>query len=193
MTSHENAIKEFISVLIKEFELDEDELLHLWKTKCTQLTIPVIETSTDPEQNELEKMKVAELKALCKKHGYPVSGTKKVLIGRILKKEVPKKKGRSKRDKKNIASILRNHSTLSLHNIRRNKYDNYEHAETGFVFDDVSKIVIGKQSDTGEIIALTPADIESCIQYKFGYMLPEYFIEDEKDDLDNINNITFDD
>ena len=53
--------------------------------------------------------------------------------------------------------------------ISKNKFGNYEHNETGFVFSKADKSVIGKQKDDGTIIKLTEVDIEQCNIYKFTY------------------------
>ena len=63
--------------------------------------------------------------------------------------------------------------------VKRNKYGNYEHTETGLVFDKFDKRVIGRQklrmvgdNEEAYIAKLTSEDIELCNQYKFDYMLP---------------------
>lgn len=56
--------------------------------------------------------------------------------------------------------------------IRRNNFNNYEHPETGIVFDSKTKNAIGKQNDDGTIEPLTADLIDICNQYKFTYDLP---------------------
>ena len=56
--------------------------------------------------------------------------------------------------------------------IRRNSRGNFEHKDTGLVFDSTDKCVVGKQE--GESIAqLTKEDIETCDRYHFTYRIPE--------------------
>ena len=68
-----------------------------------------------------------------------------------------------------IKNVKQNTGEIS---IRPNKFGNFEHLTTGLVFSR-DKIVIGRQSITGENTPLTTEDIELCKQYKFNYKLPE--------------------
>lgn len=63
-------------------------------------------------------------------------------------------------------------ATIPLINIRRNKFNNFEDINTGFVFDNLSKKVIGKQSANGTVLELTKEDINICNKYKFQFVLP---------------------
>ncbi len=65
-------------------------------------------------------------------------------------------------------------ANVPRHNIARNRFGNYEHAESKLVFDRDDQCVIGKQDyGSGNIIDLTDEDIETCKQYQFNYRLPE--------------------
>ena len=64
------------------------------------------------------------------------------------------------------------HFLISKISVNRNQFGNYEHPETGLVFN-TSLIVIGKQRDDGSVDTLTESDIDSCNQFKFKYQLPE--------------------
>ena len=50
--------------------------------------------------------------------------------------------------------------------IMKNKYSNYEHVQSGLIFNKNTKKVIGRQSSDGQIIELTPNDIDLCNKYK---------------------------
>lgn len=54
----------------------------------------------------------------------------------------------------------------------RNKYGNYEHQETNFVFDKNTKLVYGRQVED-RVIPLSNGDIEKCIELKFNYIVTE--------------------
>ena len=56
--------------------------------------------------------------------------------------------------------------------IRRNKFNNYEHPETSLIFDNETKLVIGKQKDDGTIDQLTEDDIDQCNAFKFKFKIP---------------------
>jgi hypothetical protein len=69
-------------------------------------------------------------------------------------------------------SVIRNiKASVSEISIRKNKYGNFEHMQTGLVFN-TDKMVYGKQ-DESDVLQLTPEDIELCKKYKFNYKLPE--------------------
>lgn len=61
--------------------------------------------------------------------------------------------------------------------LRKNPYGNYEHKDTGFVFDPQTKEVCGKQV-ADRVKPLTLSDIELCKQFGFKFQMPEKF-EDE--------------
>jgi hypothetical protein len=130
---------------------------------------------------------------LCKTHGYKSTGTKDVLISRLLGKtdeEIKEtlaakesstkkpgsdpKKPSSKQLKKIETSKVVEKLTVNVPSIilRKNRFNNYEHAETGFIFDK-NKLVIGKQNDDGTVDNLTEEDIDRCNAYKFKLELPE--------------------
>lgn len=71
--------------------------------------------------------------------------------------------------KKNLITIDSSSKGMTL---RKNKFNNYEHLETKFIFDKTTKKVIGKQLDDGTIIELTIEDIEVCKKYRFKYLIP---------------------
>ena len=50
--------------------------------------------------------------------------------------------------------------------LRKNKYGNYEHPSTGFVFDKDTKRVYGRQVENN-IEKLTDNDIETCKRLNF--------------------------
>ena len=51
----------------------------------------------------------------------------------------------------------------------KNKFENFEHKETGFIFDSKTDEVIGKQHPDGTIIPLSVNDIELCKENNWSY------------------------
>lgn len=125
----------------------------------------------------LSKLKAAELKALCVKHKYPVSGTKNILISRLLgqtvptvEKKAPKKKapGMKHIGAKDLNAVLKTlKKTVEPILIKRNKFGYYEHAETAFIFSPDTKKVIGRQLADGTVAVLTLADVDTLNHYHF--------------------------
>lgn len=227
MSSSDRLIKEYIKLVTKQFELDEEALFKLWQEH--KETIKQLTKSSDPKrskkssvkseekveekgeetttekseekgeksggEDDYSKLSLAELKELCKTRGLKVSGGKKVLVERLLEKKTTseelkegeeKKKTTSKsRSKKKIPVILQKivHNADTL-NIRRNVFGNYEHIDTGFIFDEATQEVIGKQSENLDphsspiIEPLTEEDIEKCKEYNFAYRTPETISSD---------------
>lgn len=150
----------------------------------------------------MSKLTVAELKAICKQRNLKLSGTKSDIIGRLMGKpeaESPKEAKPSKDAKPSketktaepkpktaakkaevaqakvldtpvVKKILSNNIKQVL--ITRNKFNRYEHAETGLVFANETRTVIGKQLPDGTIDHLTEEDIDTCNAFKFQYELP---------------------
>lgn len=108
-------------------------------------------------QQDLSKLKLAELKALCKNKNMLTTGTKATLIARLTNTAVVKKT--DNRPSKIIRKIESDRPVLIL---KRNKFNNFTHSSYVFSKD---KKVIGKEGPNGEIIPLTTEDVE-CIKDK---------------------------
>ena len=125
----------------------------------------------------IEKMTRTELVGLCRKYSLKISGTKDELLQRVLPhvdaKKVavaPKKETSPSAHSSIIKKVNQNTSTVE---IKRNKFGNYEHTETGLIFDREDKTVIGHQNSDGTIQELDEEMIEQCKKFKFQYRLPE--------------------
>jgi len=127
------------------------------------------------------------LSAMCKKKGLKMSGKKEELVQRLIDCLSPSSSSSSSESKPSQPShlsitaakskgeessvIKAVKSTVSDIAIRRNNYGNFEHMQTGLVFN-TDKLVYGRQVE-GEVLPLTTEDIEQCKKYKFMYKLPE--------------------
>ena len=162
------------------------------ETKTEEIVDTTKEITKEDRKNiqELKPENVLKLNksclgALCKKYKLKVSGSKKVQVQRILNyangsdegsTKSPKK---AKKSAKQVAEAVKNkplfkkiQETISTIQIKRNKYNNFEHSDTGFVFDSLTKQVYGKQ-DGENVVNLTKDDIELCHKYHFQYRIPE--------------------
>lgn len=210
----ENIISKYITAysekVSEKYSIPVEELLELWegktKSETKKETKSVPKKAKTPPKNKdteeksnaeddldpvyLQQCGKSELAAICKRYSLKVSGTKQELLDRILnrdsqpeKKSAPKKAGgKKKSDPKIIQDIKENTEAIK---ICRNKWNNYEHQETGLVFDQQSQRAIGKQSDTGDVLELTEDDIETCKKYHFLYLIPEN-LDKNKKVLDNV-------
>jgi hypothetical protein len=196
----DEVVQVFISTVSGKYNLDINELQSMWnldheKMINSKQSSKVVESKPSVSEKKaidpvaLLKCNKEELVGLCKSYGYKCSGTKTVLIGRLLGKEdndeksskstkkntdtkkVESKKVETKKvESTNVAKKL----TANIPNIliRRNKYNNYEHTETGLIFDNTTKIVIGKQNINGSVDDLTEVDIDKCNAFKFKFKIP---------------------
>jgi hypothetical protein len=154
-------ITKFIDDVSNKFKIDKSKLINLWECKQSE-TVPKVD-------QKLSTLKRKELEVLCKEKGLSITGKKDDLVKRLMTN--------INNNDKVINTILTGLSSIT---ITKNKFGNYEHNPTKFVFNKTSKIVIGKQ-EGDKIISLTEADIEICNQYKFKYTLPENLNEEETD------------
>jgi hypothetical protein len=126
----------------------------------------------------LDKMKKVELQVICRQLSIPITGTKQMLIERI--KNPPsapaagvKKPMRIKRitpQVPKVPNVLNKLLTNApLFSICRNKHNQYEHPDTGFVFNE-KKEVFGRQMEDGSVAPLTEEDVEVCKEYKFAHV-----------------------
>lgn len=170
----DSVINNFIDKVSNNYKLNKQDLIQIWNgsgsSSSPKAALPVVSANS-----ELVKMSKSELITLCKCKGFKVSGTKTDLINRIEQAEVNKVNNKlnlvkqtpiqtpiTKKLVEKIPEIL----------IRKNKFGNFEHADSSFVIDKITKKVIGKQNPDGSIDSLCHDDINICNKYKFEYVLP---------------------
>lgn len=144
--------------------------------------------SSEESSETLMKLTKQELHEKCKKAGVRSSGTKNDLVKYLLESKSQTKINTIKikepppfvsqlleQEKKETVSnqiVKKISASVPVIDIRRNKFNNYEHVHTGFVFNNLSKKVIGKQNTDGTVSDLTKEDINICNKYKFKFVLP---------------------
>lgn len=195
---------DYIQQISLKYKIPCDELLHLWNGNVEKKEEEnVIENEEEEkvveneekkiienkEEDEIDPEKIlkaskAELVAMCKKKGKKCSGTKNELISRLVSKPVVKKTKKKKKELKTPPVIKKINASIPAIQIRKNKFGNYEHVESGLIFNKHTKKVIGKQHSDGQIIELSHSDIDLCNKYKFSYNLPENL--NKKSNLDDI-------
>jgi len=141
----------------------------LWNIKKNSNLKPDKQATRNISDEKLEKLSKQELVEICENLNINSKGTKKVLIASI------------KKSKTNKNKLIKNKSGNEI-NISKNKFGNYEHNNTKFIFNKNDKIVIGKQLESGEIAELTISDINLCNKYKFEYNLPDNLNTENSDD-----------
>lgn len=72
--------------------------------------------------------------------------------------------------------------------LRKNQYGNYEHKDTGFVFDPQTKSVFGKQVDD-QVNQLSFSDVELCKQFGFKFTMPEKFDDEIPENEDQLSDV----
>jgi hypothetical protein len=172
ITASKYAIQLLIEWLVQQYEIDRLTLHELWES----ITLTCSSESSSETEIDYESLDKSKLKDLCRERGYPVSGPRITLIGRLTGTiAVQPRKSRSKSKtpppmKSIFEKLLKAQETLT---IRRNVYGNYEDIETGFVFDPTTELVIGRQQPSGEVTELTVEDIEQCRSLGWSYQLPD--------------------
>ena len=201
-------IENFINIIASK-SLDKKELIDIWNKKdfsniLLTNTKPVsLVLSPNPIKTDstLLKLTKSELVELCKSKGLKVSGSKPELVDRILNAD------ENKTDEKITKQLIKTTPTKKLNSavvkklvdknqiidicIKRNKYDNYEHVETGFVFNNKTKKVFGRQLPDGSVVELRPEDIDICNKYKLSYYIPDNL--DKKSNLKDFDLKELDD
>jgi hypothetical protein len=164
MKTFEEKLKDTIKVVIMgyiddvscKYNISRKELESMWMKHDGD------EVKVETVKKDYDSMKKNELVQICKELGINDKGNKKDLIKRVLNK---KEKG------DNIVEKL----DMSLNSImiKKNKFGNFVHTSTSFVFNKETKSVIGKEDEDGNIIQLDRNDINICNKYKFKYTIPD--------------------
>lgn len=182
----------------KSVQKDNEDLLKDLKKDVE----PTIESASSMsfEIDKLDTYTKTRLTAICKQLGIVQAGTKETIIANIKKhqsgdsvKKSPEKKQTTiatlKKSDKPIVQKTGVLKTLQTHapiiQISKNKFGNFEHSETGLIFDKDDQMVIGKQLPDGSVEDITDADIQLCKKYKFSYKLPEN-LDKNKNNLKNV-------
>lgn len=194
----DSTILEFCETIAQKFGLNKMDVYALWSddhapTSASSHSSPKSEKSDKPASADMSEMTPEKvltctkdyLMAYCKSKGLKQSGKKEEIIQRVLDSlkasgsastTAPAKASSSSKSKAPapVAPVLANVAEKSgTLEIRRNKFGNEEHFESGLVFNKDTKMVIGKQNPNGKLESLTDKDIETCKKYKFLYKLPE--------------------
>lgn len=159
----DNVVSSFIQKLSLVYNIPKEDLLRIWDEG-------VLDKNTSSELNtELNKLTKQELQEMCRVRSLKVSGTKIDLIKRLDEHEVLRK---GDRVNETGVSVLDKIAKIPVIEIRRNKYGNFEHTDTSFVFNKETNKVYGKQNPDGSISCLTVDDINICHKFKFSYEIP---------------------
>lgn len=155
---------------------------------------------------ELHLQTVDILKGICKDRGLKCSGKKSELIDRIKESNNEDKTDENSGENSGENSDLKpavklqtkvqNNKSKTLPDIykkieknclaiRRNAFGNYEHEETGFLFNDTKK-VHGVQLKDGSIRLLNKDDFDLCNKFKFMYIIPDNLNENIQDDDEDV-------
>jgi len=194
----DDTVTKYVEKVALKFNIDKQQLLNIWNS------IDNLENKEEKKQpyddskqkivNSLSRLTKPELVELCKTKNLKAKGTKAELI-EILSDEETKKI--TVKSSENINSKLV--AKVPSIAIKRNKFNNFEHEETSFIFDNKEKKVYGKQNADGSVSPLTKDDINLCNKYKFSYVIPDNLDtknnknDDELEELDEDVNIENDD
>jgi hypothetical protein len=173
-------ILEFCSVIANKYNLDKTELFNIWKEEdnSDEKETKIISNSNKNVSNhEMTREKINTstkdmLIAFCKLKGIKQSGKKEEIVKRLL--DVLDKE---EKNSKPILSVISDNKDKI--EIRKNKFGNMEHFETGLVFKN--SVVIGTQNQNSKIDNLTDKTIELCKKYKFNYTIPDNLSVNNKD------------
>lgn len=174
-----DTILKYIDNVSIKYKINKDELVKMWNSN-DNFEEKMYDDSKQKIVNGLTKLTKPELEKMCKSKGLKIKGTKSELI-ELLSNDECKKTILKSQESINTKLVAKVPSIA----IKRNKFNNYEHEETSFVFDNKEKKVYGKQNSDGSILQLTKDDINLCNKYKFAYVIP--------DNLDSKSNKEVDD
>lgn len=164
-TSIDKTVVTYIEKISALYSLNKDDLVAIWKGGNggggggLDKEIP----------KELLALNRNELVELCKSKNLKYGGTKNDLIQRLVGVEKQQTIKTEPQPQLPTPKLISKPEPTAIH---RNKFGNFEHNETGFVFNQVTTAVYGKQNADGSISSLTVDDINLCNKYKFTYNIP---------------------
>lgn len=199
----DNEISSLLKNISTKYNLDEKEMIEMWKTQKSnseRKQTPSSEVPVPVVDNQLLKLGRGELVEMCKTKGLKVGGTKNDLATRIQQFNENKTnnifKSSSNGNEQKTGSgagagalvINKLVEKIPVIEIKKNKFGNYEHydkhSNTFLVFDNKTHKAYGKQNSDGTISKLTKDDIDTCNKYKFSYVLPDNLDDDEDEEIE---------
>ena len=114
---------------------------------CKKYNLDITTVNQDWElYNKYSKMKKNELEAECKSNNICLGSNKNTLISNLIN-QVPALKPKSEKSYKNKVLDNITKQTTAIE-IRRNSFNNFEHKDTGFVFDSKTNALLGNKTKT---------------------------------------------
>jgi hypothetical protein len=172
----EAAFVDFFNAIATKYKVD------LSKVKNTCLQIKGLSKEKAALFNEAKQYvtlnsTAAYLKNICRSKGLKLTGKKEDLLQRINNPTAVENKSKSKKKSlfkgKDITQLIAKlKGPVSALAIRKNAEGVYVHLETNLVFSPLDTKVIGKWKDN-QVKWLTKEDIQTCIDLKVPYNLPE--------------------
>jgi hypothetical protein len=181
MTGLNSIIDKYIAIVSQRYNIDENELQQLWSNKNGVNEVPsasIPKSTIKSSDSELNNLTKTELIQLCKSKNIKVSGSKNELIERILNIEGNKEEKPISQSKQLVQQpiiIKKLVEKIPKLEISKNNYGNFEHKESGLVFDNKTQKVYGRQNSDGSVSDLTHEDINICNKYKLLYTVPNNF------------------
>ena len=135
----DDTITKYVEKVSLKYKIDKQELLNIWNSIDNIEKKEPYDDSKQKIVNSLSRLTKPELVELCKTKNLKAKGTKAELI-EILSNDESKKI--TVKSSENINSKLV--AKVPSIAIKRNKFNNFEHEETSFIFDNKEKKVYGK-------------------------------------------------
>jgi hypothetical protein len=179
----DDTITKYVEKVSLKYKIDKQELLNIWNSIDNIEKKEPYDDSKQKIVNSLSRLTKPELVELCKTKNLKAKGTKAELI-EILSNDESKKI--TVKSSENINSKLV--AKVPSIAIKRNKFNNFEHEETSFIFDNKEKKVYGKQNSDGSVCPLTKDDINLCNKYKFSYVIPDNLDSKNNDELEELDD-----
>lgn len=195
----DNEVSSLLKAISAKYNLNEQEIIEMWRTQKSNPEKKQTQAVSVPApvvDNQLLKLNRAELAEMCKTKGLKVGGTKNDLATRIQQFNENKSNNifnKSSNGGESKSSGLPGSSNVVINKlvekipvieIKKNKYGNYEHADSSLIFDNKTHKAYGKQNSDGTISKLTKDDIDTCNKYKFSYVLPDNLDDDDDEEIE---------
>jgi len=175
-TSLNSIIDKYIAIVSQKYNIDQNELQELWSSSSNRIKTDDPKPTISSADSELNNLTKPELIQMCKDKNLKVSGSKNELIQRLLNIEMKKVEEKPVKQLVQQPLIIKKLvDKIPKLEINKNNFGNFEHKESGLVFDNKTQKVYGRQNSDGTVSELTHEDINICNKYKFLYIVPNNF------------------
>jgi len=160
----------YIEKIAEVYKMSVDDLKTIYIEQKNM--VPNCDTVEISERKRLKKLKKPALQEKCKELGHKTTGNKELLVDRIMSGSIIRA-GKACRDRGECdGKKIENLKPTPKKSVSVTKSTHGNYVYDGLVIDKGTRMVVGIETETGDIGPLTKIGIDKCHRYKLKFAIP---------------------